>query len=1715
MLDRSFTREFEEVPGTSSTGLNGSLKDPTGESSDSPLPFGSGFDNKDIIGTGKSRDVSNIGRPNPPPEAPPPTILKQSSIDKEEKIYDLGERIKTRRLSAAALIEEGLDVIVPVDGETKEPCGGGLLSPFLLVLQSPEAGDEIHSFRSEDNKGIANTSVNDGTVMSRTRTFVSRETRTNADSATNLGEEEQESIADKLKNFEFTNNLHIMRCIRTVVYLQYIAIISDSPYIRMPLIFQTMCRGFLNYLLYWYSRPFLDFVYCIQYFQQTVEDIWKKYFPTDQAAATIAITRRLDGSDGYHDSFADNNPWRYTDVESRVLSAAIEPTSMPTAGVAKADMTGVFFINYLSDRDWHSVKHFAHYFLTIAFLFLCVSFTISFWEIRDFTDRRNMRSWVKTYVNDGWWRRGGLLWAFSIAKVLAIVAVIAFLMYEISIRFSDRGDVRSLGAIILVIFGAVFGCTVAAFMGFRSTEAAFVRYVSQNVGYTSTIILKRVVKCKVEIGIALMFLIFMPAVYTFAQSLIVIIDWNDTIAIPFRKAVNFHVPCYFLSFPPFRDNTPSSVCGFVGTSLYSQHSYPGDKFYQDRPILQCDTYMGIAFYTFSLILLVFTLVAWLWLFLAFIKLVIVEFRESLYTRPMYAVQNNLDIAQAKYDEDFPLFQRKSRAFRRELWDAILRLIEIFSQMIKFPLHFVKGVVIGIAKPALALLTPILHLSGTIIKLSCNELTVEGRQRAVRQKVKARKEIERKIEAKEILERQIAMKASGKFDALSHKHTGGMEMEGDMGGGRRIEIGVIEDTTEEDLAAASIRSLTEVFEDNLEWFVDGFGCISASLYRFKYCKHVISRAVRKSVVVSYLRLLSGKFRNKQLKLISYIKGDEYIDSPIKPRGKNQGQWRKEMSIEYKERKIQQIQRKLTAELRNVKREFVADHALSITVFDKVIDSGGLFMLICPYRWLCLEWTYALVIEMSMFGILGAITNHNEFSVPTWDSRAMLFAWVVALFAVLTYIYSPYTEDEDGWVDLIGRTMVIFVAWGLTSCEALRADAEAEGGAKAIAIANSGTKIDIYDFSGNLDRIMDEAQHGQYFLIDAGMTFFIYFFVFSIMQQVGVFRMISRKWHGFIYGMHDSILDFLVAKVDERSFGAENVYTGLLLVQQWDEIIESQRRYGLLPWPDVRPHELLDFTDKVFTIKWASAFDLNINNLRSSLGLTLLHTSMCAGDGEACRWLIHKYPDLLNVEDSQRDTPILIALKECAYFLTVYSRLGKGKLDDGTSYSDDDLIEYYPEIKGIRSGIRHDGECWLDYCETYILNAKELVQLKEDSRFDEIQGPARDAAGKPIHIGVGATDTKKGAHTQASGGFALFTNNDENASGAGSPQKKGNKKDANKQPLKKGENILFKNRFPEDYIHDDFETGQMAAWAILMLDVPENNLLLNDYGDDADEDLGNFSQDLRTSVKVSKKVTRVSRKESVPEDHPGVIHLQDFGDDAVLSKAAIANMGIIEKVIYFSRRTFGIKNAESMKENGDKAAMAEREVRWKICKYAEIFLSKEVAGFKYGLQWNLEAYTSINKMANKMQGILCQNLALVCDFNPPDGFARISDWTLGLPEDIYDEIDEDYMEDDHLIPIANAFKTTKQIATKVSAMTGDLHFKFMGKQMNGGQSDKNEFNDRVVQFLAESFVAARRRLNFEDAELGGPARVGFRGIMRALRLQNCSYILPSTLDRKSVV
>ena len=103
--------------------------------------------------------------------------------------------------------------------------------------------------------------------------------------------------------------------------------------------------------------------------------------------------------------------------------------------------------------------------------------------------------------------------------------------------------------------------------------------------------------------------------------------------------------------------------------------------------------------------------------------------------------------------------------------------------------------------------------------------------------------------------------------------------------------------------------------------------------------------------------------------------------------------------------------------------------------------------------------------------------------------------------------------------------------------------------------------------------------------------------------------------------------------------------------------------------------------------------------------MLHTTVYSGDTDIARWIVYHYPQLLLAQDSSRDTPISIGLKEAAFFALESSHLNEGRLDDGTSYGDEWFNQVYPEVEDTREQVAQHGEYIKAFADTFILNARQ--------------------------------------------------------------------------------------------------------------------------------------------------------------------------------------------------------------------------------------------------------------------------------------------------------------------------------------------------------------------------------------------------------------------------
>ena len=476
-------------------------------------------------------------------------------------------------------------------------------------------------------------------------------------------------------------------------------------------------------------------------------------------------------------------------------------------------------------------------------------------------------------------------------------------------------------------------------------------------------------------------------------------------------------------------------------------------------------------------------------------------------------------------------------------------------------------------------------------------------------------------------------------------------------------------------------------------------------------------------------------------------------------------------------------------------YIADHDLLITLLDTTVDSAGLFTLLIPYHYNKLYWFLIIFLEITIYAIIGAVLTTNT----TWVNRNIAFLVITIVFGINSYINNPYTELIDKWLDFVGRILIIFILLCTIICAELRP------------YATNNINTELYKPWDSASYIIHSIQiFGLYEILDLLMVLFFYAYLFYILYAVGVFGVVERMIESFQFGYHDHILDYLVENLDQRTYGLENIFTGLILIQQWDDIIKLQRRYASFAWPDVRPTNIISLFAKLLEIKWASMFNLTLNNLRSSLGLSILHTVMFSADGDVARWIIYRNPDLLLVQDSQNDTPITIALKECAYFLMAYGEQNNGHLDDGTAYSDEAYMLYYSEIDDLRDEVYNNGEFVSDLCIQHILTSADMLSLRDEGIYREPP--------KVEYIESPKKPSKLDIH-----GNKKFTEEELNAIKLEKKRKNYAKMLLDKAQQEK--TSIFMKRFPEDELIDDYEVGRMAAWNVISANVPEMNIYLD--------------------------------------------------------------------------------------------------------------------------------------------------------------------------------------------------------------------------------------------------------------------------------------------------
>ena len=386
------------------------------------------------------------------------------------------------------------------------------------TAKRPQAVNGSHSQPSSINGdlGVQNVGTNDlpsnvATINGSYHLGPGKGIKANADDSDG-DDDDDEELADQ--TFEFTTNLNVFRFLRMIITLQILGIMIDNDSIPVPVFFRLVCRGPLFYAIRFYSRPFMDLIYAIQFNQNKVPG----------ASAGLAQgTAALNAGTGHR---------RLSYLSSYRTAAEPTPVFYPN-------------ISFLSGRNWHTIQYYGHFFMGLFAVVMAGLFTFSFWELSDYTNRFEMERWLKLYATRKWWRVGGFNVMFAMMRGTLIMSLLVLFVYALCKQFVPKAvpETEMVGGAVALSLMMSLIVTLLALWLLWFANSAFKRYVSQNEAYTSIIILKKCVKVKVEIGLGILLCLFVPVLYTLCQALVLVEDWDATVALPHRKVRVCEMSC--------------------------------------------------------------------------------------------------------------------------------------------------------------------------------------------------------------------------------------------------------------------------------------------------------------------------------------------------------------------------------------------------------------------------------------------------------------------------------------------------------------------------------------------------------------------------------------------------------------------------------------------------------------------------------------------------------------------------------------------------------------------------------------------------------------------------------------------------------------------------------------------------------------------------------------------------------------------------------------------------------------------------------------------------------------------------------------------------------------------------------------------------------------------------------------------------------------------
>ncbi len=274
------------------------------------------------------------------------------------------------------------------------------------------------------------------------------------------------------------------------------------------------------------------------------------------------------------------------------------------------------------------------------------------------------------------------------------------------------------------------------------------------------------------------------------------------------------------------------------------------------------------------------------------------------------------------------------------------------------------------------------------------------------------------------------------------------------------------------------------------------------------------------------------------------------------------------------------------------------------------------------------------------------------------------------------------------------------------------------------------------------------------------------------------------------------------------------------------------------------------------------------------------------------------------------------------------------------------------------------------------------------------------------------------------------------------------------------------------------------------------------------------DVIYAVPSMRSIMAINPDVAIPFDDPVIKTLKDWNVDRdpmpLLQKIS---QKILGRHIY--ERVIGDYNDEDDMETD--LERSNHMIRMKLCRYADILLSHEISSNCRYMHWDANDFKELNKLASVEHGRISQNLAMVCNMNPPPRFSRVSEWTLGVSISVFDEHPDEntnLLQKATVIALKQAHKVGEMVKSVVNngylrkrktKLPGYIRYRSKHSDESDGQTPP--FNDRVIHYLAECFVSSRSYIDLNDCELSVYGRIGWRAIARALRCDVCTFLIPS--------